>query len=151
MPFISNVSKDNVSRGHYAKSDNMLMIRIDHDNDFPPVMGSIPKHVEYFNFLDIDQYDKDLTGGLFSKADCERIVNIFKKCIEEDMDIVVHCLMGVSRSGAIADVASSLGFNITRDSQYRIPNAYIRSKLLDACMDDDFLMSRIEQYYVEPE
>ena len=45
------------------------------------------------------------------------------------MNVVVHCHMGVSRSGAVAEVGTIMGF---RDvGKFRVPNLMVKKKLME--------------------
>jgi len=45
------------------------------------------------------------------------------------MNVVVHCHMGVCRSGAVAEVGVMMGFRDTE--KFRIPNLMVKKKLME--------------------
>lgn len=50
--------------------------------------------------------------------------------LEERMNVVVHCHAGICRSGAVAEVASLVGFQVL--DGLRIPNVLVKKKLMQA-------------------
>ena len=132
-PWIENIGIDEVRKGyHYDPGPNSMLIQIvDPGTEFPK-----PKHKEWrrirqFFFLDVEDNEKD--GVLYSCAitneDAKGIAAALQEAWNEGMNVVVHCHMGVSRSGAVAEVGTIMGF---RDvGKFRVPNLMVKKKLME--------------------
>ena len=124
-PWIENISLDDVRRGyHYDAGFNCMLIQIcDYTTEFPK-----PKHefreTLQFNFLDVEEDDVMLYECVISDEDAVGIA------WDNGMNVVVHCHMGVSRSGAVAEVGEMLGFRGT--DKFRVPNQTVKRKLTKA-------------------
>jgi len=56
------------------------------------------------------------------------LVDLLQHAKENCMDVVVHCVAGVCRSGAVAEVGVMLGFD---DAEaYRSPNLLVKHKMM---------------------
>ena len=131
-PWIENIGIDEVRKGyHYDPGPNSMLIQIvDPGTEFPK-----PKHKEWrrirqFFFLDVEDNEPD--GVIYScaitDADAKGIAEALQEAWNEHMNVVVHCHMGVSRSGAVAEVGTMMGF---RDvGKFRIPNLMVKKKLM---------------------
>jgi predicted protein tyrosine phosphatase len=132
-PWIENISLADVRSGyHYDPGPNAMLIQIvDPGVEFPK-----PKHKEWrrirqFFFLDVEDNEPD--GALYSCAitneDAKGIAEALREAWEGNMNVVVHCHMGVARSGAVAEVGTMMGF---RDvGKFRIPNLMVKKKLME--------------------
>ena len=131
-PWIENIGIDEVRKGyHYDPGPNAMLIQIvDPGTEFP-----IPKHefrcTHQFFFLDVE--DNEPNGVLYSCAitneDAKGIAAALQEAWNEGMNVVVHCHMGVSRSGAVAEVGTIMGF---RDvGKFRVPNLMVKKKLME--------------------
>ena len=124
-PFIENCSYDDVCKAwHYYPGPNAAIIQIvDPDMDHP-----IPKwHFQNSlkeKFLDLDE-DHPMAIQ-FDQA--ERIAKFLKQCLEKRQNVIVHCVAGVCRSGAVVDVGVSIGFRDTE--KVRIPNILVKQKIM---------------------
>ena len=131
-PWIENIGIDEVRKGyHYDPGVNSMLIQIvDPGTEFPT-----PKHefrrVHRFFFLDVEDNEQD--GVLYSCAitneDAKGIAEALREAWREGMNVVVHCHMGVSRSGAVAEVGTMLGFRDTE--KFRVPNLMVKKKLME--------------------
>lgn len=128
-PWIENISLGDIQKGfHYDAGINSMLIQIvDPDMEFPT-----PKHAfretHQFKFLDVE--DGDLKyGGAITNEDAKGIANALQHALANGMNVVVHCHMGVCRSGAVAEVGVMLGFRDTE--KFRAPNLMVKKKLME--------------------
>lgn len=129
--WIQNVSLDNVSTGyHYDPGGNSMLIQIvDPAMEFPE-----PKHqfkeTHQFEFLDLEQ--EDPWGEEFKITDlqAQQLVQLLQRALDNCMNVVVHCVAGVCRSGAVCEVGVMLGFDDTET--YRAPNLMVKHKMMKA-------------------
>lgn len=129
MPWIQNIALVDVSRGHHvAVGENSMLIQI-----VDPGMGfPIPRHkfkeIHQFEFLDLERDDK--WGEEFKVTDeqAAKLVALLQHALEKYMDVVVHCVAGVCRSGAVCEIGVMLGF---RDTEaFRSPNLLVKHKMM---------------------
>ena len=67
--------------------------------------------------------------GAITNEDAKGIAAALQEAWNEGMNVVVHCHMGVSRSGAVAEVGTIMGF---RDvGKFRVPNLMVKKKLME--------------------
>ena len=110
MPYVQNVSFDDVKKLiiHNDCSNTLLISLTDNDMPYPTHLGFDFWSAVYYQFLDVDgpQYNQAIS------------------------DVLVHCMMGVNRSGAVREVAEILGFEVIGQKQGY--NAYVKTKLIQA-------------------
>lgn len=110
MPWINNQSLFNVISGFHMLSENVNLIRVvDPDMSFSKVA-----HISSFkNVLELKFFDND-------NAPCYKILDkihdFLISSLDNNQDVLVHCVAGINRSGAIAQYGEALGF------QYIVPN-----------------------------
>lgn len=92
----------------------------------------IPKYEEYFkdklclNFNDVeDEFDM----SSISDYQAQQIADFILKAKADNADIVVHCLAGICRSGAVVEAAMSVGYTDAVNRQ-RIPNTLVKRKVM---------------------
>jgi hypothetical protein len=128
-PWIQNVSFADIPKGHHidAGINSMLIQIVDPAMEFPT-----PRHqfreTHQFEFLDLEQDDK--WGDDFKVTDeqAERLVRLLEHAMEQRMNVVVHCVAGVCRSGAVCEVGVMMGF---RDTEvFRSPNLMVKHKMM---------------------
>jgi predicted protein tyrosine phosphatase len=131
MPRIQNVALADISKGrHIRVGDNSMLIQIVD----PAMVFPTPKHqfkeVHQFEFLDLERDDK--WGEEFKVTDtqAEQLVKLLQHALDNGMDVVVHCVAGVCRSGAVCEVGVMMGFKDTED--YRSPNLLVKHKMMRA-------------------
>jgi len=127
-PWIENISLDDVRKGyHYDAGFNSMLIQIcDYLTEFPTPLHQFRETVQ-FRFLDVEEDDKMLYECVISDSDAVSIATALQHAWDNHMNVVVHCHMGVSRSGAVAEVGEMLGFRSTE--KFRIPNQTVKRKL----------------------
>lgn len=128
-PWIGNFSLADVRRGlNYDAGFNSMLIQIvDPCMEFPQPEHSF-REIHQFEFLDLEE--KDQWGHEFKITDdqARRIVELLQHALENKMNVVVHCVAGVCRSGAVCEVGVMLGF---RDAgTFRSPNLMVKHKLM---------------------
>ena len=133
-PWIENISLDDVRKGyHYDPGFNSMLIQIvDPDTDFPDPAYQF-KDVRKFKFLDVEgnetkDGEKLVYADSITNEDAKGIAEALQHAWNEGMNVVVHCHMGVCRSGAVAEVGSMLGFRDTE--KYRVPNLLVKHKVM---------------------
>lgn len=129
MPWIQNVALADIPKGHHIRvGENSMLIQIvDPAMEFP-----IPKHqfkeVHQFEFLDLEENDG--WGHEFKVTDeqAAELVRLLQHAMDNCMNVVVHCVAGVCRSGAVCEVGVMMGF---RDTEvYRSPNLLVKHKMM---------------------
>jgi protein-tyrosine phosphatase len=132
MPKIENCSWGDFLRGHHRLSpENAIAIQITDPGDVPPeppedVFGA--RHS--FQFLDAEEPTRFFPEEkLISDTQAEKIASILVDALENNQDVLVHCVVGVCRSGAVVEVAEMIGFD--ECPRYRQPNTRVKRKLME--------------------
>jgi predicted protein tyrosine phosphatase len=130
MPWIQNVSLSDVRKGNHIRvGENSMLIQIvDPDLEHPEPMYSF-KEVHQFKFLDLEKSD-DCINDQWKIQDeqAEQLVGLLQHALDQRMDVVVHCVAGVCRSGAVAEVGVMMGFD---DAEaFRSPNLLVKHKMM---------------------
>ena len=132
-PWIENISLADVRSGyHYDPGPNCMLIQIvDPGTEFPKPKYKPWRRIRQFFFLDVEDNEPD--GALYScaitNADAKGIADALREAWDNGMNVVVHCHMGVSRSGAVAEVGVMMGFRDTE--KFRVPNLMVKKKLME--------------------
>jgi predicted protein tyrosine phosphatase len=138
MPWIQNVSLSDVKKGqHIRVGENSMLIQIvDPDMEHPEPAYTF-KEVHKFKFLDIEEDGMtnfgdgemvDVSELAVKDQDAEQLVGLLQHALDQRMDVVVHCVAGVCRSGAVAEVGVMLGFD---DAEaFRSPNLLVKHKMM---------------------
>jgi predicted protein tyrosine phosphatase len=124
--WIQNVSLADIVRGyHYDAGPNSMLIQIvDPDMEFPePACKFAETH--QFKFLDIEEQDH---SSAITDHQARQIAQLLQQAVGKHMNVVVHCVAGVCRSGAVCEVGVILGLQDTEG--YRNPNLLVKHKLL---------------------
>lgn len=126
MPWIQNVSFDGIQKGHHFDPGvNSLLIQIvDPDMDFPKPAFPF-KVVHQFKFLDIEEEHEQA----ITEEQAMEIARILLDALDNRMNVTVHCVAGVCRSGAVTEVGTMIGFTDTET--FRIPNLMVKRKLIN--------------------
>lgn len=129
MPWIENIGIKEVRNGfHHDAGDNSMLIQIvDLDSEFPKPKYQF-KETRKFKFLDVEEDDELLYDGCISDEDAKHIAEALTHAFENSMNVVVHCHMGVSRSGAVVEVGTMMGFSDA--GKFRVPNLTVKRKLM---------------------
>jgi hypothetical protein len=130
MPWIQNVALSDIPKKHHIAvgANSMLIQIVDPDMDHP-----VPAHefgeVHKFKFLDLEQSDECVDEAWkISDAQAGELVDLLKHALDRRMDVVVHCVAGICRSGAVAEVGVMMGFG---DAEaFRSPNLLVKHKMM---------------------
>ena len=130
MPFIENVAYTDISKAwHFDPGENSMLIQIvDEHLPFP-----VPKYpfkvVRQFSFEDVEED----TPNAIQKHHASDIADSLIEAQSKRMNVVVHCVAGLCRSGAVVECGIALGFQDTE--KYRQPNLRVKKMILDALAD----------------
>lgn len=129
MPWIQNIALVDVSRGHHVRvEENSMLIQIvDPGMEFPKPLHQF-KEIHQFEFLDLERNDKDGEEFKVTDEQAAKLVQLLQHALDKRMDVVVHCVAGVCRSGAVCEVGVMMGF---RDTEvFRSPNLLVKHKMM---------------------
>jgi hypothetical protein len=129
MPWIENVSLGDVPKGrhHNAGENSMLIQIVDPDMEFPVPMHKF-KETHQFQFLDLERDDDFPEELKINDAQAAELVGLLQHALDNRMNVVVHCVAGVCRSGAVCEVGVMLGFD---DCEvFRSPNLLVKHKMM---------------------
>lgn len=132
MPWIQNVSLDDVRKGfHIEPGINAMLIQIvDPPGDFPVPKRQF-KEVHQFQFLDVEKDDFVLDEEMRCSQDqANELVKLLQHALDKRMNVIVHCVAGVCRSGAVCEVGVMLGFQDTE--VFRSPNLLVKHRMMKA-------------------
>jgi protein-tyrosine phosphatase len=105
--------------------DNAMIIQIvDNDMDHPTPLYKF-RESRKFKFLDIEEADHPLS---ISDTEAEQLVAALRHALANRMNVLVHCVAGICRSGAVVEVGVMMGFN--EPEVYRMPNLLVKSKMM---------------------
>jgi predicted protein tyrosine phosphatase len=130
MPWIQNVALSDIKKGHHIDPgpNNVLIQIVDTGMEFPE-----PKYkfnsVHQFQFLDLERDDKCIEPEMkINDHQAESLVIILKQALLNRSNVIVHCVAGVCRSGAVCEVGVMLGFDDTE--AFRSPNLLVKHKMM---------------------
>ena len=129
MPWIQNVALADIPKGqHIRVGENSMLIQIvDPAMEFPTPIYKF-KEVHQFEFLDLEVGDKWGEEFKVTDAQAAELVRLLQHALANRMDVVVHCVAGVCRSGAVCEVGVMMGFQDTE--AYRSPNLMVKHKMM---------------------
>jgi len=129
--WIENVSMSDIHLGHHSDlGENVMLIRIqDPATEFMPTFRQY-KEVHCFEFLDAEDEDGFDEDFKISDEQAKEIASLLQRAMDKSMNVLVHCHAGICRSGAVAEVATMMGFTAT--DRYRQPNLRVKNKLMKA-------------------
>jgi len=129
MPWIENVAASDISLGfHHDAGANSMLISICDPAGWRPEAKYSFKERHDFEFLDAEDEDGFPDNLKISDAQAEEIVDLLKRALDNRMNVVVHCMAGICRSGAVAEVGVMMGFEDCE--KYRQPNLRVKHKLM---------------------
>jgi len=132
MPWIENVAAADVpQRFHHDAGENSMLIQI---MDPCPTWWPTPAHnfreTHRFEFLDAEDGDGFPDETKISDEQAQEIVRLLQHALDNNMNVVVHCMAGLCRSGAVAEVGVMMGFNDCERT--RIPNIRVKHRMMKA-------------------
>ena len=128
--WIQNVSKDDVIKAwHYDPGPNSMLISIvDPDMENPP--AKFPFNERYnFKFLDVE----DEQEHAISIEQVNLIAEFLVRAKKNKTNVVVHCVAGICRSGAVAEAGIAMGFEDTETR--RIPNVRVKTMIINSLIE----------------
>lgn len=131
MPWIENVAATDVAQGyHHAAGDNSMLIQIADPAGWFPTPRYQFKEVHQFEFLDAEDADGFPDEAKCSHAQAAELVRLLQHALDRRMNVVVHCMAGICRSGAVCEVGVMLGFQDTE--RFRQPNLRVKHRMMQA-------------------
>jgi predicted protein tyrosine phosphatase len=129
--WIENVAAADIPQAwhHDAGTNSMLIQIVDPAGWFPNPKFQF-KEIHQFEFLDAEDEDGFPDEAKFSDSQAEKIVALLQHALDNRMNVVVHCMAGLCRSGAVAEVGVMMGFQDCE--KLRIPNIRVKHKLMQA-------------------
>jgi predicted protein tyrosine phosphatase len=130
MPWIQNVALSDVKKGqHIRVGENAMLIQIvDPDMEHPEPAHQF-KETYKFKFLDLEQPDECIDEAWkIQDEQAKQLVHLLKHALDKKMDVVVHCVAGICRSGAVAEVGVMMGFDDAET--FRSPNLLVKHKMM---------------------
>ncbi len=129
MSWIENVAAADVPlRFHHDAGPNSMLIQIMDPASWFPSPAHAFKEIHQFEFLDAEDTDGFPEEAKISDQQAAEIVRLLKHALDNRMNVVVHCMAGICRSGAVAEVGTMLGFQDC--GRTRIPNLRVKQKLM---------------------
>ena len=128
--WIQNVALADIPKKHHvAVGENSMLIQIvDPCMEFPTPAHKF-KEVHQFEFLDLEKDDMpDAEEFKITDAQAEELVRLLQHALDKRMDVIVHCVAGVCRSGAVCEVGVMMGFQDTE--VFRSPNLLVKHKMM---------------------
>ena len=132
MPKIENCSWADFLRGNHRLSPiGTVAIQITDPSDIPPEPAEdVFAERHPFQFLDAEEPTRFFPEEkLISDEQAENIASILIRALDNNRDVLVHCVVGACRSGAVVEVAEMIGFD--ECFRYRLPNARVKRKLME--------------------
>jgi predicted protein tyrosine phosphatase len=127
--WIQNVAAVDVKNGmHVAVSDNAMLIQITDPAGWFPEPEYKFKEVHQFEFLDAEDKDGFDEDFKISDAQAAELVRLLQHALDNHMDVIVHCMAGLCRSGAVCEVGVMMGFDDTE--KFRSPNMRVKHKMM---------------------
>jgi len=127
--WIENIAAADVGmKHHHACGENSMLISICDPAGWKPTAAHVFKERHDFEFLDAEDTDGFPEEAKISDAQAEAIVGLLKHALDNHMNVVVHCMAGLCRSGAVAEVGVMMGFQDC--DKLRIPNIRVKHKLM---------------------
>jgi predicted protein tyrosine phosphatase len=129
MPWIENVAAADIPTGfHHDVGPNSMLISITDPTGWRPEAKQQFKERHNFEFLDAEDDDREPEEAKITDAQAEQIVSLLQRALDNRMNVVVHCMAGICRSGAVVEVGVMMGFNDCE--KYRQPNLRVKHKLM---------------------
>ncbi len=127
--WIENVAAADIPiKFHHEAGTNSMLIQIADPAGWFPKAAHNFKEIHQFEFLDAEDTDGFPDEAKISDAQAQEIVALLQHAFDNHMNVVVHCMAGLCRSGAVTEVGVMMGFQDTE--KLRIPNVRVKNKLM---------------------
>lgn len=145
MPWIQNVSLKDVEKGtHFDPGFRSMLIQIvDPAMNFPKPKFEFLETAR-FEFLDLETRDNFAEEAKITSTQANQLVNLLHQALREDMNVIVHCVAGMCRSGAVAEVGIIMGFQDTevpRSPNLRVKHFMMKELGLTYDCDEPFTLN----------
>jgi predicted protein tyrosine phosphatase len=132
MPWIENVAASDVPIGfHHDAGPNSMLISITDPAGWKPEAKHNFKERHNFEFLDVEKNDFVLDEEMrCSQEQANELVRLLQHALDNRMNVVVHCMAGICRSGAVTEIGVMLGFDDTH--KFRSPNLLVKHRMMKA-------------------
>lgn len=129
--WIQNVALGDISKGNHVRVDenSMLIQIVDPAMEFPQPLYKF-REVHQFEFLDLEHGDDFAEEFKITDEQAAELVRLLQHAYTNHMDVIVHCVAGVCRSGAVCEVGVMMGFQDTE--VFRSPNLLVKHKMMRA-------------------
>lgn len=129
MPWIQNIPLRWVAEGHYPDpgANSMLIQIVDPAGTFP-VPATQFAEVHQFEFLDLEDSDDFAEEFKITDEQAAELVALLQHALDHGMNVIVHCVAGVCRSGAVCEVGTMMGFDDA--GAYRAPNLLVKHLMM---------------------
>ena len=134
MPWIENAAAADIpAKFHHEAGPNSMLIQIAdpvfHSSSRPwfPTPKHSFKEIHQFEFFDVEEKKNPLAGSI-TDADAKKLVALLQHAKQNSMNVVVHCVAGLCRSGAVTEVGVMMGFEDV--GRYRNPNLLVKHKMM---------------------
>jgi hypothetical protein len=135
MPWIGNYSYADVKSGNHAiEPGRTILIRIMgmghiwEQRDVARRGAFSEVHNFAFEDLEPDEVHDETQFGEMTPAQAVIIHHYLRNALNDGYNVVVHCVQGLCRSGAVAEVGVMMGFDDLR--RPRIPNLHVKRLLM---------------------
>ena len=130
--WIQNIALSDIQKGfHIDPGINSMLIQIvDPAMEFPTPKYQF-KETHRFEFLDLEKDDLPSAEEFkITDEQAQRLVELLQHAKDNRMNVIVHCVAGVCRSGAVCEVGVMMGFDDTE--VFRSPNLLVKHKMMKA-------------------
>ena len=127
--WIQNVALSDITKGfHVNPGENAMLIQIvDPAMEFPTPLYKF-KEVHQFEFLDLEVNDPWGEEFKVTAVQAKELVDLLLNAYGQRMNVIVHCVAGVCRSGAVCEIGVMLGFEDTE--VFRSPNLMVKHLMM---------------------
>lgn len=127
--WIMNVSMERVKTGdHINPGLNSMLIQIVDPAGYFPKPKQNFKEIHQFEFLDLEEDYNYYEEAKITDEQAKGLVECLQRALNKRMNVIVHCHMGLCRSGAVCEVGVMMGF---KDMEFqRIPNLLVKHKMM---------------------
>lgn len=132
MPWIDHCSLTAIQTGWHKEPENCVLIQIvDPNMEFPePLYKGLFEEIFQFKFLDLE----DNSPMCISDTQAEDLATILEAAKDNGNNVLVHCVMGVCRSGGVAQAGEAMGFLYT-NPPYCNPNLLVKHKIINSLLN----------------